>query len=137
MLTMEEIIEQFREKIRNTDFDGRQSIMNRFPSACCKQASMFFAKYLVGNNIVAKEDITFVVNALRDQSSHAWLEVNNRIVDISIDQFHETNQFTYELDSAFHQSFKGATRSSYHEVMSFNHHFERDFNYNYEKLTSA
>lgn len=135
--TMKKIVDQFREKIRKTDFDGLQKVMNRFPTGCCKVSSMFFAKFLVDNNIANEKDIKFIANAYNGQSYHAWIELNDKIIDISIDQFHEANQFIFGLDSSFHLSFDGANKYSYHEIMTLEKSYETDFNNNYAKLNLA
>ena len=134
---MNKIVEQFRQKIRETNFEGYQRAMNYFPNGCCKVSSLFFAKFLVDNNIANEKDITFIANAQKGKAVHAWIELNNKIIDISIDQFHETNQFVYDLDSSFHSSFDWATRHSFKEMMTFEKYYGIDFNTNYAKLKRA
>lgn len=61
---------------------------NSFPSGCCGDTSCLLGQYLLENNIISKyvcgeyhypkNDFTY---------SHAWLQVDDTIVDITGDQF--------------------------------------------------
>ena len=136
---MIQIINEFLDKVMKTDFEGEQVVMNHFPYGCCKVASIFFAAYLAKNNIVDKKDIMVIANADNGKSSHAWIEINNKIIDITIDQFPNINkdEYIFELDSEFHQHFYGAGKYSFDEIMKFHKHYEADFKKNYEKLIRA
>ena len=118
-------------------FIGHQQVMNHFPKGCCQVASMFLAKYLVERNIIHPNEIALITNATKGHSSHAWLEANEHIVDITIDQFIETESFVFEMDSKFHKEFEGATKIKYQNFMAFNKEYENDFGVNYKQLIDA
>ncbi|MCG7923067.1 MAG: hypothetical protein N0C81_03165 [Candidatus Thiodiazotropha lotti] len=131
---LQDAIELLRRRITEVTFIGCQEVMNYFPMACCKVASMFLARYLVDKEIADPDEIFLVANTSIGQSFHAWLELNNLIVDITIDQFTETKSFVFEIDSTFHKKFKDGMKYKYQDFMLFNDRYERDFEINYSCL---
>jgi len=76
-----------------TDFVGTSLSASKFPDACCDDASMLLAAYLVDNGF-AEVDIIRGDNGGNEKElpSHVWLQVGDIQVDITADQF---NQFGY------------------------------------------
>ena len=79
----------FRKAIEAARDDGRfdsDQMFRHFPTACCGIASELLARYLLDNGYNA----TYICGTCRKNNihqSHAWLEVDGVIVDITGDQF--------------------------------------------------
>ncbi len=56
-----------------------------FPKNCCESASIFLGKAI--KEAIPDSDIFYVKGESVDGESHYWLEVNNLVVDITIEQF--------------------------------------------------
>lgn len=88
-----ELVKQFRTAIdkayQNRDFDLDQRFSN-FPHGCCGITTDLLAKFLLDNGY--DEDL-FYVSGTYEDVSHAWLETQNCIIDITGDQFKHSLEF--------------------------------------------
>ena len=135
---MKSTLQNFLRKVQNTNFEGIQNeVMNNFPNGCCKLSSLFLAKYLVINKVVEKEKILLSVKGQKKDLSHAWLEIEDQIIDITYEQFSNEKKYIFPLDSKFHSEFKGQTKLTYEEALSFSKDFEEVFNLNLKKLLTT
>ena len=74
----------------------------RFPRACCGDASNLLAKYLMVQHGIE----TTYVCGWHEGQSHAWLEYNSLIIDITADQFEEVSENALvTTDKTFHSRF--------------------------------
>jgi len=84
-----------------------------FPKSCCGHASILLALYLRENGFT---DVQYVYNGsrgLKIDDSHAWLEVDGIVVDITADQFPDNaNTVIVTEDHSWHSRFYGQQRSS-------------------------
>lgn len=81
---IEELTSKFRvaiESMTKGEF-GKSEWFSRFPRGCCGDSSELLSKYLMENGIKAE-----YVWGMNDNQSHAWLEYNGYIIDITADQF--------------------------------------------------
>lgn len=74
------------------------SYFDRFPVGCCGDTSDLLAQYLYDHGIIAKYVWgTWYGTTSYDSQSHAWLLVNDLIIDITGDQFRNNRTF-YNFD---------------------------------------
>lgn len=81
--------------------------LNNFPRGCCGNTSDILGQYLSdkgASNLMA-------VSGCRDGKSHAWLEFDGFILDITSDQFHDgCGNIFIGRESEFHASFKNQVK---------------------------
>lgn len=130
---MEDIvkIEKLATQIRNTiikmghDEFPDSDFLLEYPNGCCGDASNLLAKFLRDNDIKCE-----YVWGMRGQQSHAWLECDDLIVDISADQFPEIKEkILITTDKSWHNKFKRQKRSD--------GDFEKFGAYNKRRLTTS
>ncbi|MCD1645727.1 hypothetical protein [Marinobacter adhaerens] len=82
--------------------------MEDFPRGCCSDSALMLGTYL---SDIGLGDFKLVVGERgcfddNDWFSHAWLEQENLIVDITGSQFgEESNEITITINSVWHESF--------------------------------
>lgn len=84
---MYELVTEFRKAIIKAKEDGCFSedvLFNRFPRACCGDTCYLLAEYLRVNGV----ETIYVCGEDKDQS-HAWLVVNNEMINKPTKQFYE------------------------------------------------
>lgn len=79
-----------------------------FPHGSCGDASLLLAQYLENSGL---KDFEYVSGEFYDSDgryrSHAWLEKENLILDITIDQFEERDESVFiSTDKTWHDRFK-------------------------------
>jgi len=74
---------QFRKAIERCDLKNLPVTFDAFPLGSCGDTCILLGKWLEQNGY---EDFDYVVGE-REERSHAWLEKNGIIVDITADQF--------------------------------------------------
>lgn len=80
---------------------------SEFPRGSCGDASLFLGKYLKDNGFSP----VFYVVGIRGNQSHAWLEYNGLIIDITADQFNEWQKpVLITSDYHWHRKFKEEIR---------------------------
>lgn len=79
----------FRKAIQSMPIDElpSSSFFESFPRGCCGDTSHLFAKYLASKGIES-----YYVWGLKGNQSHAWLEVDDIIIDLTADQFVEVSE---------------------------------------------
>jgi hypothetical protein len=88
------------------EFDG-------FPNGSCGEASMLLRTFLKEQGLGTFQ----YVSGKREGRTHAWLELNGLIVDITADQFSDCEEPVVVTSlSPFHESFQGTVRheADYH-----------------------
>jgi hypothetical protein len=79
-----------------------------FPRGCCGNASDILGQWLSSKGITGLE----TVSGWRKETSHAWLEYEGLILDITSDQFSDgCGEVFVGKYSKFHSSFKSQERS--------------------------
>lgn len=99
----------FRTALLSCKMDKLLISLKGFPLGACGDASYLLAKYLESNGcgpfeyVQGKRDI--------DGYTHAWLEINGVIVDITADQFDgQENTVLVITDRSWHTQFKETER---------------------------
>jgi len=80
-------LEVFCTQIRNAILNIREktNLLKRFPLGCCRDASLILGQFLTEKGY---KDIYYCRKDIDAQyASHAWLEYNDHIIDITADQF--------------------------------------------------
>lgn len=78
--------------------------LREFPRGACGDASLLLAKYLQVNNCGQ----SFYVLGERHGQHHAWLQLEEYIIDITADQFDDQDAgVIVTTDSPWHASFNG------------------------------
>ncbi len=73
----------FRHAIEKTD--TLPAPLDRFPKGSCGEASLLLAQWLWEHGFESR----YYCGVRTDLASHAWLEIDDMIVDITVDQFPE------------------------------------------------
>lgn len=91
------VVTEFRAALLLTepsDFIGTSLSASKFPDACCDDASMLLAAYLVDNGFTEIDIMRGEYGGdKRDLPSHVWLQIDQIFIDITADQF---NRLGYE-----------------------------------------
>ena len=78
-----------------------------FPTGACAPMSDIIAKYLISNGYSGVE----FVYGYRKKQPHAWIEIDNLIVDITSDQFEDGQGAVFvSRERNFHDRFTGQRR---------------------------
>ena len=113
------------------------AVMARFPNGCCKPASLLAARYIVASLAVPHTRVQLHANGVRGRTSHAWLRVEDNIVDITIDQFSDgPRSLVVPLSSSWHAEFTGDRPYLYADFMQMSQHYRNDFDALYEHALS-
>ncbi len=99
--TLQRIATNFRRALEDTDaietFEGQT-----FPEGCCGDAALLLGTYLIDQGHGTFD----YVLGYRGDRSHAWIEHEGLIIDITADQFPDMNEATIiSTDSAWHRTF--------------------------------
>lgn len=97
-----------------SDFPN-SSWFENYPRGCCGDTCNLFARFLAEKGIQAK-----YVWGVRGEQSHAWLEYNGWVIDLTADQFPEISEkIVITKDKKWYSKFKGQ-RKSYNDFYQFN-----------------
>ena len=103
VLRIRDLAERFRAAIEACDLRRLPITFQEFPRGSCGDATLVLAKYLKENE---QEGFVYVCG-MRDGHSHAWLERNGLIVDITGDQFPDNDDpVCVSRGSAWHAQFE-------------------------------
>jgi hypothetical protein len=96
---------QFRLAILRSRPSTKQlGTLQDFPRGACGDASLLLAKYLQVNNCGK----SFYVLGERHGQHHAWLQLEEFVVDITADQFNDQDAgVIVTTESSWHDSFNG------------------------------
>jgi hypothetical protein len=106
--TVEKLALKFRltiESLPDKDF-GEAEWFLRFPRGCCGETSELLSKYLMENGVK-----TEYVWGVHGNQSHAWLEYNSYVIDITADQFSDIkDRVVIKADKQWYSKFKRQSR---------------------------
>ena len=113
-MTLIELVNKFRTALQNMnplDFAGTSLSVSKFPNACCDDASLLLAAFLVDNGYPNSYVIRGSSGGNNSElKSHVWLELNGIQIDITADQFNKygynNNAIILESDNQFLKTFK-------------------------------
>lgn len=107
-----ELAERFRNGIEACDPARMVISMQSFPRGACGDAALLLARYFRDNGAGEFEYIVATRGEGEGWTSHAWLEQNGLIVDITADQFNEVEAVVLVTeDRGFHATFRDFDRS--------------------------
>ena len=110
ILYLKELCSQFRNAIITYGIKKLPISFHEFPSGSCGDASLLLGKYLEEMGL---GQFNYVCGQLRRQS-HAWLEKDGIIVDITADQFDGvTHEVIVTDNNDFHKQFEEDFRHPY------------------------
>lgn len=93
----------FRKAILQCEQSQLPITLQTFPNGSCGDASLLLGKYLLNNGY---SNVRYIAG-WKATKSHAWLLVDDFIVDITADQFPEiTESVIVEDESLWHQQFE-------------------------------
>lgn len=74
----------FRDAFENMPIElfPDSSFFSRFPNGCCGDSSHILGKFFKDSGVSP-----YYVSGWKDGKSHAWIEIDNLIIDITADQF--------------------------------------------------
>jgi hypothetical protein len=103
--TLVNLVSLFRLAIlRSRSSTLHLATLQEFPRGACGDASLLLAKYLEVNNC----GHSFYVLGERHGQQHAWLQLEEFIIDITADQFDDQDAgVIVTTESAWHASFNG------------------------------
>ena len=111
MINRLELLENILIKSRDFFEDYSNSVpinsdFSEFPKGCCGDASNIIGCYLISQGFKNVRYIEGVRKANEQAPTHAWLEWDGWIIDITADQFIDGPSAVFmERDSEFHESF--------------------------------
>lgn len=126
VMEFEQLAYNFRNAIERAKVNNEHEyFFRKFPTGQCGHTSDLLAQYYIDNGI---SDITYVVGTysgddFEDIQSHAWLVVNDMIVDITVDQFKYNKKLLY-----FDKSVYVGKMTSFHKMFEF---YSRDMHKHY------
>ena len=100
---------EFREAILKSNKNMLPVTLHNFPNGACGDASLLLGDYLysIGYSQVA------YVSGWRNNQSHAWIEIDDVIIDITADQFSEKKDAVIvTTDKSWHNQFIEEARES-------------------------
>ena len=93
---------EFRNAIEILNDDQRDKYLSYFPSGCCGNASLLLGAYL---HECGLGDFQYICG-MRGEQSHAWLEKDGLIVDITSDQFDKGVRVYVGKRNGFYRRFR-------------------------------
>jgi hypothetical protein len=95
----------FRNAIEYAKSNGELNhdiTFRNFPSGCCDDASILLSEYLYEHGFCSSLVIgTYYGSETFDTHNHAWLLVNEELIDITVDQFKYNRNFPPINESLF------------------------------------
>ncbi len=144
-MTLEDLtveVDLFRTAVsRLAPFPQKFAALKRFPKGCCKDASFLFARLLDTRR--GKSDWVYVWGQRGppfEWVTHGWLVTQNRIVDVTADQFPDAAGLPLVLPtqgSVFHRTWELRSRSEYPKFWSFNEEAEPEFEASFARSLST
>lgn len=100
---------KFREAILQSNKNMLPETLRNFPSGACGDASLLLGDYLYS---LGYSNIDYVCG-WRSHQSHAWIEIDGTIIDITADQFPDKNEAVIvTTDKSWHNQFIEDSRES-------------------------
>ena len=89
---------------------------------------MILTKLLIDLLGISKERILLNANGCRKNETHAWLQIDNWIVDITADQFADSPpELLCTTSRQWHDTFLNQDLFSYDSYMNMNKHYHDEF----------
>ena len=113
IMEIKKLTTDFRNAIESMDTHefGESEWFSHFPRGCCGDTSDLLSKYLMSNGIKA-----FYVSGTDRGQTHAWLEYNDYIIDITADQFPDISEKVLVTNNRqWHLRFKNQ-KKEYHDI---------------------
>lgn len=97
MTKLERLVYKFRTAIEaayDNNLFANDILFSRFPRGCCGDASILLGHYLMKNGIETDYVCgTYYGEDSFDRQSHAWLQINEIVIDVTGDQFKNDRTF--------------------------------------------
>ena len=107
---MNEYIDAFQNALSKIDWDSMPIGFQNFPSGSCGNISDILGEYLRSKGFNNIEYICGKTNKIR---SHAWIEIEGYVVDLTAHQFNEVSEpIVSKKPSEWHAQFEEVTRRS-------------------------
>ena len=101
-----DLASDFRAAIENCDKRLLSACFGDFPAGSCGDASLLLAVYLIENGISGVFYVSGETRADGERETHAWLECDELIIDITADQYPEiTSPVIVTSDRLFYERF--------------------------------
>ena len=98
-----------RKVMENHKHELDDSLFDKFPIGACGNTSFIFGKWLKEKGF---KEVKYVVGYRKKWKSHAWLEINGLIIDITADQFEEGMEPIFiGKNRDFHDTFENQVKS--------------------------
>jgi hypothetical protein len=121
------LAKRFREAIEACDKHSLFITLQEFPHGACGDAALLLAKYLEGEGYGPFQYML----GRRNGCSHAWLQQDALVVDITGDQFADMPHGIFvDLDSEWHRSF-GAKAEHVADFEIYDDHTKRNLRNSY------
>jgi hypothetical protein len=128
--SLRELARRFRAALENCDQTKLPVGLQAFPSGACADASLLLAKYLQEKG----EGKAEYVSGNDGNQTHAWLELDGIIIDITADQFNRSiDPVIVSTNSTWHQSFEDRSRRTV-SIDDYDAHTSTSLNLAYQEL---
>lgn len=105
MTSLESLVYRFRAAIEaayDKNLLADDILFRRFPKGCCGDASVLLGHYLLENGIETDYVCgTYYGDDTFDRQSHAWLQINGIVIDVTGDQFQNDKTFLNYSEPVF------------------------------------
>ncbi len=99
-----ELCREFRERLERCPSQKLPVTLQDFPRGACGDAALLLAEFLSEHGY---GPFRYVLGG-REERSHAWIEGNGLIIDITADQFSDFDEPVFvSKRSSWHEGFKG------------------------------
>lgn len=113
IIKLKSIARGFRTAIESMPLGDRPSSLKEFPLGACGDMTLLLGAYLSDMKVIGFEYIYGVrgCDADNNYASHAWLQNDQLIIDITADQFPEVNEpIIVSANSNWHNTFEVESR---------------------------
>lgn len=128
MEKLRELVFNFRrvmECLNPSDFVGTSLSENQFPLACCDDASLLLAAYLIDNGFCSTTLIRGEYGGNDEElHSHVWLNCEGFNIDITADQFNEDGYYNPPVIIAKENEFLDTFEETDIEIADFRERFK-------------
>ena len=105
---IQELVLAFRAAILSIPSSQRPLGLSKFPSGACGDTSLLLGAYL---NDLGEPGYSYAVgcrgsHASDTQQTHAWLQRQNLVIDLTCDQFNDAPSGFVFQNSSWHQQFR-------------------------------
>ena|SRR5215204_3097983 len=125
-----ELARRFRAGLENCDQTKLPVGLRAFPSGACADASLLLSKYLQEKG----EGKAEYVSGTDGNQTHAWLELDGILIDITADQFNSSiDPVIVSTNSTWHERFEDRSRSTV-SIDDYDAHTSNSLNAAYQEL---